>query len=273
VVRRRFDLFLPRRCSAVRGCWAHNNRLQGMRGRACFRARKVLRARPAPLTLSALGRPCSRLTALPFARLSMGKQSRRSSRRNRLNHQQTGRRSDPPRPSIQGRLKGFWKVFVAVVAGLSTYVGLIAFVAPRIDAEPLSPTNPADPYTYAFKVQNTGMLDLNRVSFSCKVRGAWIDGRTAPITLVSDEDEWFHIAPLVKGGNFRQLGPTETDHITCHLFSEPFPFMLDEGQQIAVVVGYRPAFFPLRLEKEIRFSLARSTEGAYQWLPIANSRE
>jgi hypothetical protein len=37
------------------GAWAPNNRLQGMRGRACFRAREVLRAGPAPLTLVSLG--------------------------------------------------------------------------------------------------------------------------------------------------------------------------------------------------------------------------
>jgi hypothetical protein len=33
-----------------------NNRLQWMRGLACFRARRVLRGGPAPLTLGALGR-------------------------------------------------------------------------------------------------------------------------------------------------------------------------------------------------------------------------
>jgi hypothetical protein len=170
-------------------------------------------------------------------------------------------------------LKPVWKFLAGAIVAISTYVGIIGFVMPRLSVEPMSATDTSDPYTYIFKIQNQGSLDLVRVSYSSKVKGAWIDGREYPITIVPDENEWMHMAPVVKGETYRTLAPAEIDHLTCKYFTKPFPFILEDKRQIALVVHYRPAYFPLYLEKQFSFSLKKSTDGTYQWIPIANQRE
>jgi hypothetical protein len=179
----------------------------------------------------------------------------------------------PTNPPFFHRLKPIWKFIAGAIAAISTYAGIIGFVMPRLSVEPMSATDASDPYTYVFKIQNQGSLDLVRVSYSCKVKGAWIDGRESPIRIVSDENEWMHMAPVVEGEIYRTLAPAEIDHLACQFFTKPFPFMLEDNRQIALVVDYRPAYFPFRLEKHFSFSLKKSADGTYQWLPIANQRE
>jgi hypothetical protein len=137
----------------------------------------------------------------------------------------------------------------------------------------MSATDPKDPYTFSFRVQNQGSLDLVRVSYSCKIKGAWIDGRESPITVVHDENRWMEMAPVVEGEIFRTLTPTETDNFSCHMFTAPFPFMLEDKRLFGIVVSYRPAYYPFTVERQFTFSLNKSTEGTYQWLPVANQRE
>jgi hypothetical protein len=168
------------------------------------------------------------------------------------------------------RIGGF---VLGVIAFIGSYVSIVGFGLPRLSVEPMSATDPTDPYTFSFKVQNQGSLDLMRVSYSCKVKGAWIDGRESPIRVVGDEGRWMHIAPIVKGEIFRTLTTNETDNVSCKLFTSPFPFMLDNKRLLGIVVSYRPAYYPFNVERQFTFSLNKTTEGTYQWLPVANQRE
>jgi hypothetical protein len=81
------------------------------------------------------------------------------------------------------------------------------------------------------------------------------------------------MAPVVPGEVFRTLTPNETDNFSCKLFTEPFPFMLEDNRQLALEVNYRPAYYPFTVKRQFTFSLKKSTDGTYQWLPIANQRE
>jgi hypothetical protein len=177
------------------------------------------------------------------------------------------------RQSFFHRLTRIWKFLAGVIVAISTYVGIVGFAMPRITVEPMSALDATDPYTYTFKVQNQGYTDLLNVFYSCKVKGAWIDGRTYPITIIQDENEWLEMAPAVKGEIFRTLAPNETDSCSCQLFNKPVPFMLEDKRLFAVVVNYRPAYFPFSLEKQFTFSLKKASDGTYQWLPVANQRE
>ena len=171
------------------------------------------------------------------------------------------------------KLKPFWKFISALIAGVATYVGLMGFFMAKLSAEVMEATDPKDPYTYAFQIKNEGSLDLMKMFYSCKIKGAYIDGRYSPPEIVLDKNQSMEIAPVIRGEVYRTLQPSESDSMTCKLFSEPFSFMLENKRQLTIVASYRPAYFPFHLEKEFSFSLLKATDGSYKWLPVANDRE
>ena len=205
----------------------------------------------------------------------MGKAARRKEKSARRKDGTPTSSSPPPvlKQSLEELRGRLWRPLAAMVTGLGTYVTIFGFVLPKLTVEPMEMLNPKDPYTQVFRIQNQGNLDLLRVDYSCKVKGAYIDGRSAPITVVGDEHEWMHIGPGIDGEVFRTLGSTETDNFSCKLFKEPFPFMLNDKREIAIVIGYRPAYLPFRVEREFHFYLRTSGDNGYHWIPVASQRE
>jgi hypothetical protein len=49
--------------------------------------------------------------------------------------------------------------------------------------------------------------------------------------------------------------------------------MLDDKREIAIVISYRPAYFPFGLERQFGYQLRTSGNEIYHWVPIARHRE
>jgi hypothetical protein len=164
-------------------------------------------------------------------------------------------------------------IVATIVAGVATYATIFGFVLPKLSVEPFIDMDIRDPYKQIFMVTNQGNFDVYRASYYCKIKGAWIDGRTERITIRYDKNEWLEIAPYRKGETFRTLASSETDSLTCQIFDEPIPFMLSDRREIAVVISYRPAYFPFTLMRQFGYQLRTSASGSYHWVPIARERE
>jgi hypothetical protein len=115
----------------------------------------------------------------------MGRASRRKPK-----HQESAQR--PERALISAQPRHFHRVrtiAASFLAGIATYATIFGFILPKLSVEPFIDMDTRDPYKQIFKVTNKGNLDLHKVSYYCKIKGAWIDGRTAPIKIVQHENE------------------------------------------------------------------------------------
>lgn len=181
-------------------------------------------------------------------------------------------RSEPPPPQKQRvpHLHRARTILATLITALATYVTVFGFVLPRVTVSALADMDPRDPYKQIFTVTNESNLELHDLFYMCQMKGAWLDGTTAPFTIHHDENEWMRMVPFQNQAKL--LASSETDSLTCQWFEQPLPFMLEDKREIAIDVYYRPAYFPFRFSKRFVFLLARSSVGAYHWLPVAARR-
>jgi hypothetical protein len=158
-------------------------------------------------------------------------------------------------------------VLLVLLGMLGMYVGIWGFWLPKVDIQAARNSAIQDPYLQGFTVQNTGHVSLKDLFYECSVKGAYIDGREYPPTIIEDDTQWLRWSPFDR--NFPStLTPSATGQAICASFEEQLPSLLSENHEITVAVSYRPTFFPFRREKRLGFYLKRAINGSYSWIPV-----
>lgn len=150
----------------------------------------------------------------------------------------------------------------AVLVTLTSVMGLL----PKISVSLPPPLDPSKPLSQPFTITNEGYFALNNVGMSCAIRYIR-DPACVSIKGAQDyssriqEHEFERIAPVLEPGEkYTKLCPIQDG---CQI----------KQADIAVVVSFRPAWFPFFREKLFRFRTTEGADGNLYYYPQPASKQ
>lgn len=149
-----------------------------------------------------------------------------------------------------------WVVIVLVPA-IATYYPF----RPKLSVAPNVTLNETDPFSTAFTVSNSGeFFTVRNVKAGC-------DGK---ITYTATRPQTFKPVSLAGLTVREELGAGDSFTVPCigGLKDNPDAALVISEANITVRIKYSVRIFPkLRLQRNVRFRLAQSTDHNFHWLP------
>lgn len=150
--------------------------------------------------------------------------------------------------------KRVWQIF----GGIALVVGFVAIFYPRISVSPSSSLDPQSPLLTPFVISNDGNIDLTDIKYMLGMRNIkFVDGReftgetnfTSRFTGPNNT-----IAKLSVGEKSTILSPLQFN-----------PGGAVDFADVAIVVGFKPSFLPIKMEKVFRFITSKGNNGKLNW--------
>ncbi|MDT7806777.1 MAG: hypothetical protein QOJ70_590 [Acidobacteriota bacterium] len=149
-------------------------------------------------------------------------------------------------------------VMVAMIGVVGSYVTIFGYWSPRISVQPLQRLNPRDALSTEFSVTNQGALPIYNVDVGCEFKNFILAAPNFP------GKEIFEVIPL--NSSYESISPMQSTTVKVP-FSLPDEKVLD----IAIVIYYRPAWYPFRRREAFRFVTKVAADGQIHWLPRPDS--
>ncbi len=143
---------------------------------------------------------------------------------------------------------------VSIVGVVGLVSGLLVF-ASRVSVSSSTPLNPSDPFSTPFFISNDGLFAIYDVKFHCDLRGIKFPegGGVSNISIIDD-------SPSISSIEASEKATTK-----C-MISIPDATRNDHAD-IAIVISYRPKFFPYQKNKKFRFVMEQGFDKQWHWQP------
>ncbi|MFA6008662.1 MAG: hypothetical protein WC799_01665 [Desulfobacteraceae bacterium] len=148
------------------------------------------------------------------------------------------------------KLKALIAFFVAVIGILGSCATLYGLRPQPMVVSTVS-LNEENPFDSQFSIINNGSLDMQDTRFICFLKNI----ETQVFSIHNG------IAPIVK---FQKISAGDT--VTLPSFKAQLSASIIKGADIAIVVKYRPSFYPWRLKRVFRLVTLKAQPQGFKWV-------
>jgi len=145
------------------------------------------------------------------------------------------------------RLKSAIVALIGILGTFATFYGL----RPQPVVVSNVSLNDENPFESQFSIMNNGSIDMQNVRFICFLKSI----KTNVMTINNG------YAPIAK---FPRISASDT--VTLPSFKAQIPSSIITESDIAIVVKYRPSFYPWRVERIFRLVTLKASPKGFKWV-------